>query len=115
LITHKNPIDDLIALVNATLWMQKHNTNAFEVDYIINASVSRYIDLRFHLKDLPKWFISIKKLITLVLDKSKNPTDATTTKLINSVAGFLNTTQETMKALFDMNTHTSGSKQTQEC
>ena len=109
--THKNPIDDLIALVNATLWMQKHNTNAFEVDYIINASVSRYIDLRFHLKDLPKWFISIKKLITLVLDKSKNPTDATTTKLINSVAGFLNTTQETMKALFDMNTHTSGSKQ----
>ncbi|CAC9592489.1 hypothetical protein [uncultured Gammaproteobacteria bacterium] len=109
--THKNPIDDLIALVNAALWMQKHNINAFKVDYIINASISRYVDLGFHQKDLPKWFISVKKLIVLSLDKDKNPTDATTTKLINSVAGFLNTTQETMKVLFDMNTHTSGSKQ----
>ena len=108
---YNNPIDDLIALVNVALWIKKHNTDAFKVDYIINASVSRYIDLKFHLKDLPQWLASVRKLIVLSLDKEKNPTDATTTKLINSVAGFLNTTQDIMKALFDINTQASKSKQ----
>jgi hypothetical protein len=46
-----------------------------------------------------------------VLKGVKIPTDATTTKLINSVAGFLNTTQDIMKALFDINTQASKSKQ----
>ncbi|AYQ56501.1 hypothetical protein MS2017_0773 [Bathymodiolus thermophilus thioautotrophic gill symbiont] len=95
-----NPIDDLISLVNTAMWMKKHNTNVFKVDYIINGNMSRYVDLGFSIKDFPQWLKSTRALTPLEVGKV---TDETVSKLIDIIANYLNVSQEIMQALFRMN------------